>query len=322
MLSVQSAGSFLAYELISNLQMRCCYELNVSLRTTESDSRLQGHAVIKCGYFLRSSDGLFIQRYRCKTCQKTFSTESLSPFKFQKKRNLNDIIFSLFASGTSQRRMAKILRVNKKTIVRKFQVLGQICIDDMKSAKHLGHKQIKEFIFDDMETFEHTKLKPLSITMAVEAKSRVILDFRVSSMKAKGHLAERARKKYGNRADNRKKNLESMLTHLKTLTIQNPLIKSDMNPHYTFPVKKIFPTSHHEVYKGKRGCVVGQGELKAGGFDPIFSFNHTAAMLRANINRLFRRTWNTTKKPKCLEYHIAIYIFYHNLRLLSPINNI
>lgn len=301
--------------------MRCIYQLNQILETPRSDSQLLAHAAIRSGYFLRRSDGLLIQRYYCKSCQKSFSTESLSPFKFQKKRNLNDIVFSLFASGTSQRRMAKILAVNKKTIVRKFEVLGRVCLDDMKSGKHLSPNKIQEFIFDDMETFEHTKLKPLSITMAVEAKTRVILDFKVSSMRAKGHLAERSRKKYGYRADERKKHLEEMLTNLKAVAIQNPLIKSDMNPHYINPVKKIFPTSVHEVFKGKRGCVVGQGELKATGFDPIFSFNHTAAMLRANINRLFRRTWNTTKKPKCLEFHVAIYIFYHNLRLLNPTNN-
>ncbi|MBC7457747.1 MAG: transposase [Bdellovibrionaceae bacterium] len=217
--------------------------------------------------------------------------------------------------------MARILSVNRKTIVRKFEVLGKICLTDMNRKKHLRSEPVQEFIFDDMETFEHTKLKPLSISMAVEAKTRMILDFRVSSMKAKGHLAAKARKKYGYRADERKKHLAEMLINLKQITIQNPLIKSDMNPHYIVPVKDIFPGSTHEVFKGKRGCVIGQGELKAVGFDPIFAFNHTAAMLRANINRLFRRTWNTTKKPKCLSYHIAIYVFYHNLRLLDPFNN-
>jgi hypothetical protein len=95
--------------------------------------------------------------------------------------------------------------------------------------------------------------------------------------------------------------------------------------YYPLPVKQVFPESLHQVFKGQRGCVVGQGELKALGFDPLFSLNHTAAMLRANINRLFRRTWNTTKKPMCLTYHIAIYVFFHNLRLLKnvgfPFNN-
>ena len=307
----------LVFILSRRLLMECVFALNEFKSCSRSENHIFSHAVIKNGLFYRNSDGISIQRYWCKTCQKSFSSESISPFKYQKKRFLNDMVFSLFASGTSQRRMARLLSVNRKTIVRKFLVLGELCLDDIQKRKHLPDRKISEFCFDDMESFEHTKLKPLSISLAVENKSRLILDFRVSSMKAKGHLSQKAFKKYGYRPDHRGKNLLELLNSIKSLTIERPLIKSDMNPHYIKPVKRIFPGSLHEVTKGKRGCIVGQGELKAGGFDPIFSFNHTAAMLRANINRLFRRTWNTTKKPICLSFHIAIYVFYHNLRLLD-----
>lgn len=299
--------------------MECINYLKTNQQQLESGSRTLSHVVIKSGLFLRQSDRAKIQRYFCKTCRKSFSTESNSPLKYQKKRHLNDFIFSLFGSGISQRRVARLLTINKKTAVRKFVLLGKICLSDIEQRKHLPDRHIGDFVFDEMETFEHTKMKPLSIAMAVEEKTRLILDFKVSSMKAKGLLAERSRKKYGPRKDERKKNLNELLSNLKNLS-PNPLfIKSDMNPHYPLAVKKVFPNSFHQTFKGKRGCVVGQGELKAGGYDPIFAFNHTAAMLRANINRLFRRTWNTTKKPECLGYHIAIYIFFHNLRLLKNV---
>lgn len=297
--------------------MNCIFDLNQTAGETPSEKQILGHAVKKNGSFLRSSDGITIQRYFCKACQKTFSTESRSDYKYQKKRLINDLVFTLFASAMSQRRMAKVLSVNPKTIVRKFTLLGQICLRDLSQHKHLPGRKISAFCFDDMETFEHTKMKPLSITLAVEDHSRLILDFRVSTMKAKGHLSEKARKKYGHRVDNRKQNLADLLRSLSVVTTNNPIIKSDMSPHYGIPVRAHFPESKHHVFKGRKGCVIGQGELKAIGFDPLFSLNHTAAMLRANLNRLFRRTWNTTKKEICLNYHIAIYIFYHNLRLID-----
>ena len=299
--------------------MQCPLLLNTNKALIESETQTLEHAVIKCGFFTRQSDGLSIQRYWCKRCQKRFSSESKSLLKYQKKREINGVIFSLFASGVSQRRMGKVLLINRKTVVRKFIHLGQICLNDISLNKHLPQRKISELIFDEMETFEHTKLKPLSIALAVEKNSRLILDFRVSPMKAKGHLAVKAIKKYGYRKDERKKSLYSLLSELKPRASDRVIINSDMNPHYTKPVREIFPTSLHQVFKGKRGCVVGQGELKAVSFDPIFSFNHTAAMLRANINRLFRRTWNTTKKVEHLSYHIAIYVFYHNRRLLKEI---
>lgn len=297
--------------------MECIYSLNEVTSQSRSENQHRFHRTILSGRYLRLCDRKNIQRYFCKTCKKSFSTESKSVFKYQKKRHLNDIIFSLLASGVSQRRIARLIQINPKTVIKKFIFLGKTSLSDMQLRKHLPSRKINSFIFDDMETFEHTKLKPLSISMAVEEKTRLILDFKVSSMKAKGHLSFRAKKKYGYRKDERKKHLLELLQSIRGLTIPDCKIKSDMNPHYALPVKSVFPESHHEVFKGKRGCIVGQGELKAVGFDPLFSFNHTAAMLRANINRLFRRTWNTTKKQERLTYHIAIYIFYHNLRLIQ-----
>ena len=136
-------------------------------------------------------------------------------------------------------------------------------------------------------------------------------------MPAKGPLAKRAKKKYGRRPDQRAKGREELFTCLKPLLAEDVHIKSDQNPHYPPSIKKHFPNSRHQTFKGRRGCVVGQGELKRGGFDPLFSLNHTCAMLRANINRLFRRSWCTTKKRERLEYHIAIYAVRHNLELIQ-----
>ncbi|MEQ1722809.1 MAG: hypothetical protein ABL930_06505, partial [Pseudobdellovibrio sp.] len=58
-----------------------------------------------------------------------------------------------------------------------------------------------------------------------------------------------------------------------------------------------------------------QGELKKIGFDPLFSLNHTCAMMRAKVSRLIRRTWNTTKKPERLSEHLALAVLHHNLNL-------
>ena len=70
-------------------------------------------------------------------------------------------------------------------------------------------------------------------------------------------------------------------------------------------------------YNGQKNAAKAEGELKKLRFDPLFSLNHTCAMLRANINRLFRRTWCTTKKKERLEQHLAVYMDFHNRVLLD-----
>lgn len=271
--------------------------------------------VVCFGFFTRQSDQERLQRFLCKTCGKSFSAATQSQCYQQKKRHFNKYVFELLVSGVSQRRAARLLKINRKTVVRKFIFLGTFA-ELLLPHLNTYHPKARIIEFDDLETFEHSKCKPLSVTLAVEYKTRRILGFRVSRMPAKGLLVALARKKYGFRRDERKPAREALFKEIKDYVEIGAVIKSDENPHYRPDVAKHFPLSKHKAFKGRRGCIVGQGELKRGGFDPLYSLNHTCAMLRANINRLFRRTWNTTKVPQRLSYHIAMYALYHNLVLI------
>jgi len=82
---------------------------------------------------------------------------------------------------------------------------------------NLAHLKAKEVQFDDLETFEHSKCKPLSVTLAVEKSSRRILGFEVSQMAAKGRLAIIARKKYGFQRDTRARGRARLFKTLQPL---------------------------------------------------------------------------------------------------------
>jgi hypothetical protein len=200
-------------------------------------------------------------------------------------------------------------------VVRKFIFLASKI--RVLNQKYFSQSElIQEMQFDDLETVEHTKCKPLSVTMAIERESRKILGFRVSRMPAKGHLAKKSLKKYGPREDQRAKNRNELFAELKPKIAPCAVIESDQSPHYPESVRKWFPQATHRTVLGARGCISGQGELKKIGFDPLFTLNHTFAMLRANINRLFRKTWCTSKLPERLRDHIDLYVYYHNHVLL------
>jgi hypothetical protein len=176
---------------------------------------------------------------------------------------------------------------------------------------------VTEADFDDMESSIHTKLKPVSIPMAVEKKSREIIAFRVCSMPPKGLLAEKSQKKYGHRQDDRPRARSEVLQQLAALANPGLIIHSDNCPQYPRLIKRVLPHARHIAIKGRRGCVAGQGELKKIGFDPLFSFNHTAASARANINRLFRKTWCISKRIDRLQDHIELYTWFHNHYLIK-----
>jgi transposase-like protein len=288
----------------------CCYCPNTGY-TSENRS-----LVVRDGYYKRKSDGRKILRLRCQKCRRCFSLATFNQCYRQNKRRLNDKITKLLCSGVSQRRIAKLLKISRTTVARKLIFLGEQAKIKLLES-NFAHPSSKIIEFDDLETFEHTKCKPLSVTLALVFEERRFLGFEVSKMPAKGHLAKIAMKKYGPRKDERALGRKKLFSKIQPFVHPFSEIKSDQNPYYPSDVKRHFPFATHTTLKGQRGSSTGQGELKKVRFDPLFSLNHTCAMLRANINRLARKTWCTTKNPARLEDHIAIYAAFHNLVLLN-----
>ena len=282
----------------------------------------QSHFIIRKGYFYRKSDSRWIQRFRCKTCGHRFSKSTFSPRYYQKVRRINAPLAKLLVSGVTQARAALILKVDPKTVARRTQFLKSQAVHSQNEfLKTIPPKTVSLIQFDDLETSIHTRCKPVSVALAVEPKSRKILGFQVSQMPAKGRLAAISRKKYGIRKDLRPGGWNQLWKSLAPMVSPQCEVTTDENPHYPKWIKRHVPDAIHIQVPGGRGAISGQGELRDKRFDPMFSLNHTCAMLRANISRLIRRTWSTSKRIDRLSDHIAIYVDFHNRVLTgsSPI---
>ena len=225
-------------------------------------------------------------------------------------------MFRLLAKGVSQRASAQILEVDPKTIARRVTRFGKCARKHLK-ARRLTMNKVSEVVFDEMESFEHSKLKPLTIPLAVEKKTRVILALNVGIIAAKGHLAHLSKKKYGYRKCQRKKLLNELFSKLKQCTATHVSFYSDESKHYPGVLRNHFKNSIHHTFKGRKATIAGQGEMKKGGFDPLFCLNQTAAMIRDNVKRMARRTWCTTKVIDRLQDLLHIYAYYHNERIFG-----
>lgn len=270
----------------------------------------------KDGTFFRTSDSKDIQRWVCRTCKRHFSDATFQAPYCHHKRRVNPEVAQLLSSGVSQRRIALLLHITRVTVARKLAFLAKWAM--------LRHEQWLETIpkvthvqFDDLITIEHTKCKPLAVSLAVEKGKRRILGFEVSSIPASGPLAAFSRKKYGPRPNHRPMGLDRLFEQIKKALDPAVSFRSDEDPLYPPIVQRHFPGATHQRFRGGRGCISGQGELKKKRFDPLFSLNHTCAAFRANVNRLFRRTWCTTKKAECLRQHLAVFVEFHNTILLQ-----
>ena len=301
----------------SRLPLKCWYSSCPSNRVSGISKHL-----VRQGFYRRSSDGRRIPRFFCRHCHRSFSSARFSPCFNQRRRKLNEPIRRLLVKSVTMRGIARLLGTNYKTVVRKLRFLaaqsGMRHEAFLKSLRG-SETRIKSVQFDELETFERSKCLPLSVPLVVHQRTRKILGLRVCSMPAKGLLAAASRKKYGRRPDHRRAEVKKIFTELKDVISSDAVIRSDQNPNYPAWIGSHFPDATHITYKGRRARTVGQGELKVGGFDPLFSLNHTCAMLRAHVSRLVRKTWATTKRADHLAAHLMIYLDHHNRFATKPI---
>ena len=276
----------------------------------------QKSSVIKKGVFHRRYCSRPVQRYHCKGCHKHFSAAIFSRAYRQKKRHVNQRLHHLLSSAVTQRRCAFLCSLTRKTVARRVIWFGHWArVNHARFIETQGNQQ--HVHFDELETFEHTKCKPLSVPLAVSHPSRAILGFQVATMPAKGHLSKIALRKYGYRKDGRGKAIAEVLSSIRPLLSCSGKITSDEAPRYPALIRRHMPDVIHEKTKGLRGCYTGQGELKRAINDPLFSLNHTCAMLRANIQRLIRKTWSTTKRIDRFYDHLSIYVDFHNRYVIT-----
>lgn len=270
------------------------------------ECKATGKFFIKKGYFKNKHNAQPVPRYKCKQCGKFFSSHTGKPTEGQKKPYLNHDIFKLYASGTTQRRLAIVLGCNPKTVARKLVFIAG-------EARKYHEKQVADggltttyAQFDEMETFEHTKLKPLSIAFAVRAKTGEIIEARVGEMNCYGKAASTSQQKYGWRQDTRDAAREDVFKMVAKCQKPNTnlTILSDAKTDYPKLAKKFVPDAEF--------VQVPSRIAKAGGNDAMFALNYTAAKIRNDLSRMTRKTWVTTKAQWALQAHLDLYIAWNN----------
>ena len=211
-------------------------------------------------------------------------------------------------SGVSIAKVCESLEINKLTADRKIRWLAQ--------QSRIHHERILKDMnltsltvqFDELETHEHTPLKPLSVAMAVNQETGFIFGFSVAEMPAKGLLAAQSVKKYGQREDLRSKACLGVLglvakSTLKTATVH---IYSDAKKAYPALFTKAIPSCKlHQVKSEKH--IRGMST-----HDPLGAVNSLCSHLRADLAVLARKSMVTVKSSETLDNLLWIYLAHRN----------
>lgn len=271
---------------------------------------LKGLWCIKKGYYKTKYNAQKVPRYLCKRCKNTFCSRSSLPTYKQKKPHINKLVFKWYASGTTQRRIARNLGVNPKTIARKLLYLGRIARNTHEYRIKTGYFKTSHMQFDEMESYEHTLAKPVSIALAVDTDSGHIIDAQVSSIKSHGRLGDIARRKYGFREDTRDASREDVFKAMNQVSLPGAFIITDKNPAYAAFHRRFSLLSATLIQTKSKDKT--DSESRRNKNDNLWRINHTSSKLRHDLSRLARRTWATTKRMWALQAHLDLYIAYNN----------
>lgn len=268
---------------------------------------------IKRGYFITKWNHQRVPRYQCLDCKKGFSSHTFYCTYRQKKPFLNESIFRLYTSATTQRRLAKFLGVNLKTVVRKFLFLSQNA-----ELMHLEKLSQQEFDaahcqFDEMLSFEHTRLKPLSIALVVQKKDSKLIAIQTAQSHYQGVLSSVALKKYGLRTDYSHEARRKVLLTLQSQIKESCTLITDAKPVYRADIAQYVPGARLKQIKNRGGRLQRLLNAKRRNFqDPMFELNLVAAKIRHDLSRMARKVWVTTKRQDRLQKHLMLFLAIQN----------
>ena len=153
------------------------------------------------GFFLRSSDGRPVPRFRCLACRRTFSQQSFAFSYYLKRAALAEPIAAGLLAGSAHRQLGRSLACAPSTVTRLSARLGRHAL--LFSAHALDHLPAlnEPVVYDDFETFVHCQDLPVGLGTAVGHGSWYVYDIEQAPHRRGGRLSPTQRQRQKERLD-------------------------------------------------------------------------------------------------------------------------
>ena len=211
----------------------------------------------KIGAFRRLNPPYRIQRFTCKACKRSFSTQTFSTTYWQKRPDIEPRLITKVVGGMANRQTARDMEVAPETVNRQIARLARHCI--------LFHQNVMQncppptdVVVDGFESFEYSKYYPMHHHVAVDKDTDFFIYFSDSELRRKGRMTEAQKRRrqtlemtFG-RPD--PKAIEKDMTELLEVVLQGVdqvTVYSDAHPAYKRAIKHLKTRVEHRVTPGK-----------------------------------------------------------------------
>ena len=146
------------------------------------------------GSFTRTSDNRRIQRFLCKHCGRSFSTQTFSITYWLKKPTLPIEAFTKFTGAMSNRQLATDLKLHPNTIDNLQARIARHCFL-FHAKKMAGAKPPAAVVVDGFVSFELSQYYPFQHHIAVEKDTDFFCYFTDSETRRCGKMTEQQKKR-------------------------------------------------------------------------------------------------------------------------------
>ena len=292
---------------------RCPYrECAAHLNPAGTFYRLDGRYQPRCRAHV-------VQRYRCRLCRRGFSRQSFRADRGQKKPYLNAEFLRLMLACVGLRQAARVLRVSRRTVERRFVWLAQHAT--RFHAAHLAGASLPgPFMLDELETFEGNRYQPVTVPVLIEPRSLFLIASSVGPLRRKGRMTQAQRLRryeherlHGRRPSESSAAVRTVLKRLGQCVVsQGPVVlHSDR--------RSLYARLGRRQFGGRFAWAPHSPAVRRDRRNPLFPINHTNARLRHFLARLRRRSWCVSKRRLRLQQHLQIAALWVNY--CRPITN-
>ncbi|HEX5050924.1 MAG TPA: hypothetical protein VFZ65_04055 [Planctomycetota bacterium] len=265
---------------------------------------------IRHGYYRPHCRTEPIQRFRCRTCGKTFSRQTFRHDWRDRRYDRNDRLFELLASGVGLRQSARLLGLGLRSVQKKMRKLATTCaLLHENLSPRLPER--RTYVMDEEETYEGASIRPLTMPVLIDKQTWFVVATSVGSIRrlAPAGTARRARQEHDERQHGRRKDESSecvreVLEALRRRIDGELELRTDEKASYATIARQVF--DERVLHTTTAGTALRTTH------NPLFPINTTLAMTRDNCGRLRRRSWLVSKKAGWLRRQMAIFTVYRN----------
>ncbi len=210
----------------------------------------------KIGFFKRHLPPFRIQRFTCKSCKRSFSTQTFSQSYWQKRPDLDARIIMKTVGGMANRQIAKDIKVSPETVNRHIARLAR---HSMLFHQRMiqSSSPIREVVVDGFETFELSQYYPFHHHVAVEKGTDFFIYFTDSELRRKGRMTKaqklRRQKLENDLGKPDPKSIEKDMRELLDVSlgeIGKAVIYSDDHPAYRRSIRTLAARIDHRITPG------------------------------------------------------------------------